>query len=185
MKSSGLFSAIGVLALCLLAIMLLNEWDGRLPMEEDKAKLAPLIIAENISGKTFTEQGFIEYELQAQELVEKDAENTTEFIRPDVHIFQQQKKPQWHITSQHAHYTGANSILTLTGEVLAQQLEETNFTIATESLTYYSKEELIRSPVPVRITQGPNITTAGGLKADAKTGLLDLFTPVESHYVAP
>src|SRR5699024_9419971 len=121
-KNSGLFSAIGVLVLCLITIMLLNEWDGRLPSDKDQPKLAPLIIAYNVTGNTFAPSGHLEYRIHAEQLIEKDADNTTELIQPDVHIFQPNNTPQWHITSQHALYIGELSQLTLSGDVFAQQL---------------------------------------------------------------
>lgn len=185
MKSSGLLSALGVLALCLMTIMLLNEWDGRLPSEKAEIKLAPLIIADNVTGKTFSDEGLLEYKIHAQQLIEKDADNITELIQPDVHIYQQNEQPQWHVTSREARYTGAQSELLLSGDVTAQQLVAERMIIEGETMIYLSKQEQVSSQDPVRIQQGNNITTAGGMQADAATGVLDLFTPVESRYAAP
>jgi len=184
-KSSGLFSAIGVLALCLITIMLLNEWDGRLPSDKDQATLAPLIIAYKVTGNTFAPSGHLEYQVHAEQLIEKDADNTTELIQPDVHIFQQNQKPEWHITSQNALYVGERSELTLSGDVFAQQLSDEPLSIESDTITYLSKQERVSTTHPVRVKQGSNTTTAGGMQADANTGVLDLFSPVESRYAAP
>lgn len=185
MRSRGVFSTIGFLALCLVVITLLNEWDGSLPSDASEAQLAPLIIAENITGKTFTPNGQIEYLIHAQQLLEKDADNTTELTLPDVYIYQQQDSPAWHITSHQAKYTGALSELILTGEVIAKQLEGEPLSIESDTITYLSKQERISTNQPVLIKQGPNTTTAGGMQADAKTGILNLLNRVESRYAAP
>lgn len=185
MKSSGLFSAIGVLALSLLTLMLLNEWDGRLPSDKAKAKIAPLIIAYNITGKNFTPEGYLEYRVHAEQLIENDADNTTELVQPDVHIFQQDSRPQWHITSRNALYTSRQNQLTLSGDVYAQQLDAERLSIESDAITYFSKQERISTQHPVRVKQGANITTAGGMQADANTGILELFSPVESRYAMP
>lgn len=185
MRHNGVFSAIGFLAVCLVVITLLNEWDGSLPTDTSEARLAPLIIAENITGKTFTPQGQMEYLIHAQQLIEKDADNTTELTQPDVYIYQQQDSPTWHITSHQAKYTGALSELTLTGEVIAKQLEGDSLSMESDTLTYLSKQERLSTNQPVLIKQGPNITTAGGMQADAKTGIVDLLNRVESRYAAP
>lgn len=185
MKSSGLFSAIGVLALCLITLMLLNEWDGRLPSDKDKTELAPLIIAYHVTGNTFAPSGHLEYRIHAEQLIEKDADNITELIQPDVHIYQQNKEPQWHITSHNALYVGNHSELTLSGDVVAQQLGAEQLSIESDTMTYLSKQERVSTNSPVRVKQGPNTTTAGGMHADASTGILDLFSPVESRYAAP
>ncbi|HLR16826.1 MAG TPA: LPS export ABC transporter periplasmic protein LptC [Alcanivoracaceae bacterium] len=181
MSKGGFFSALGIL-LSVVAIAVLNEWDGRLPGESEEAKKTPLIIAEGVYAQIFDETGALEYVINTKELVENDYDFTTTLTQPTLDLYDGEMT--WHIESENALLNNQKKELQLSGKVLAQQQQAQRMRLETEHLTYFSKTEKMHSDTPVRIQQGTSTTTAGGMSADAKTGILDLHKPVESRYVS-
>src|SRR5699024_12706296 len=74
--------------------------------------------------------------------------------------------------------------LTLTVTIVAQQHNAQGIRFETEQLTYFAHDERMSTNTPVRIQQGANITTAGGMEANSKSGVLDIHKPVESRSVS-
>lgn len=184
MNKSGLFSAIGILAFCLVTITVLNEWDGRLPKDNKEKNTAPLVIAEDVKGKTFTEKGGLEYVINAEELAELDYKNTTELTSPAVKIYDDSNTANWMVTSNKAYYQAPKHQLDLEGDVFAEHYGDEPLEIKSEKITYLSKKERIFTDQDVSIKQGANTTKAGGLEANANDKTIELHSPVESRYVS-
>jgi len=181
MKKNSFLGALGIV-LCVAVIALLNEWDGRLPGASKEAKQTPLIIAEGVYAHTFTDSGALEYIIHANKLVEDDYRNTTALTQPRLELYEGELA--WVIESNQALFTDARKELTLTGTIVAQQHNAQGIRFETEQLTYFAHDERMSTNTPVRIQQGANITTAGGMEANSKSGVLDLHKPVESRYVS-
>lgn len=181
MKKNSFLGALGIL-ICVAVIALLNEWDGRLPGDSTEAKKTPLIIAEDVYAQTFTEEGLLEYIIYADLLVEDDHHSTTTLHQPKLELYESELA--WVIESNDALLSNTNKELTLTGNIIAQQKNEQKLRFETETLSYFTNEERMRTDTPVRIQQGANTTTAGGMEAKTKTGIVDLHKPVESRYVS-
>ncbi|MCK0537897.1 LPS export ABC transporter periplasmic protein LptC [Alcanivorax quisquiliarum] len=183
MRRQGLLSATGLILLSLIVLMTLHEWEDRVPDFLTQREDTPLIIAEAVTARSFTIEGQLEYDLQAEKLTEMDLLGETLLEHPRLALHDTQRI--WEVESQAGRVTDKGRHIRLTGAVAARHFGGQPMTLHTEELVYRSSQEQISAPGAVRITHPSGSTRAGAMEANLVTGELQLKNRVESHYDMP
>ena len=184
MKREGLFSAIGVLLLGLLALNMLHEWDGQLPGLTRQQIEAPALIIENMGARAYAADGHLQYQLRARSVTQFDHDNTLQVEQP--HLTLRDPGVRWQVTAERGELIEDGRLVVMRNGVHASYLAgDAPFELQTDDLHYRPREETLEILSPLQMLHQGGETRAGGLRADMQTGIIELTNRVESRYVLP
>ncbi len=180
MHKDSLFSTFVLIALGILVIMVLHEWDSDTDTEDDKIIDSPAVILESFSADVFDDRGLLQYHISADKLLQYDHINETVVQSPRLEL----RDPElvWNIKATQGHITESGRRIHLFDGVVAQHHKGEKILLKTEELYYQSSREILEIPVPASIEHELGSTRAGRLRADIKQGILELSDHVESIY---
>lgn len=162
-----------------LIVVLLASWRYYLNQTESYAELSRLIkqegaaeyVGDRIQASVYNLQGSLHYRALAKEVQYFAESERTEFIQPELELFDQEKtKTQWKLTAERAELSKEH-ILYLTGNVNIESSDSTSRLqkINTETLSIDLNSQDIYSDSQVT-SQGQGFTTTGlGLEGNLKT----------------
>lgn len=135
----------------------------------------PDFIAEQARLVSFNEQGLRHYELTSPRIVHFPIDNVTVLDAPVLNLAQDARKMRIDARQAEVHARGDEILLQQDVLVWRQGLgDEADMTLETNSLTVWPNDQRAASDEAVRITQGPSVATAQGLRADNLFGTLEL-----------
>ena len=184
MKSEGLLSAIGVLLLGILALSMLNDWDGQMPGLTRQQIEAPALIIEGMGARAYAADGHLQYQLHAREVIQFDHDNTLRVTQPVLTL--RDPGVRWEVTAAHGELVEDGRLIVMRNGVRASYLAgEAPFELHTDTLRYRPREEILEIPTALQMLHQGGETRAGGLRAEMQTGIIELTNRVESRYVMP
>jgi len=180
MHKDGLFSAFVLIALGILVIMVLHEWDSDTGNEDGKVIESPAIILESFAADVFDDNGLLQYHISADKLLQYDHINETVVQSPRLEL----RDPElvWDINAARGKVTENGRRIHLSDGVVAQRHQGEEILLKTAELYYQPSREILEIPVPVSIEHQLGSTRAGRLTANIKQGILELSDHVESIY---
>lgn len=184
MRREGLLSASGVLLIGIIALMTLHEWEDHIPGLSQQQIEAPALIIEGMHADAFTEQGSLQYRLNAGELIQFDHDNSMQITGPQLEL----RSPDltWRIEARHGAMLEDGRLVVLSDGVRAHYVAgESPLMLNAENLHFRPREEQLSIPGKVEITHAGGRTQAGGLSADLHGGIIELHNRVESLYDLP
>ena len=179
-RNQGILSAIGLITMAAIMLLALNEWRDRPGPAGPEREPPPALIVENVSARTFTPEGHLQYDMRAERIIELDARNETRVDNPRLALHDPELS--WEVSASEGQIRNRGREVTLQGNVEARDHGPEGLLIRTETLIYDSTEDRLHGPEEVRITHPGGETRAGGLEADTAGGVLELKQQVESRY---
>lgn len=182
MKRQGLLSLTGILLMVMLALLTMHEWERVVPdgSATDQSNPPPALQLSGVTGRSFDEQGTLSFELDAGQLEWIESEGLSRITDPDLRLPLEQG--EWLISAARGTVEEAADRISLEGQVTARRAGNMSLTLETERLDYLTRVEQVHTPA-VRILSGQGRISAGRLKADLRTQVLELSEGVETRYV--
>lgn len=187
MKSQLMLGAGVGLVLVLIVLMSLHDWTINTDVPPAVLEQAPVITSEGVSARVFDVDGKLKYTLKAETAVDFDFTQQLQLTRPQMEIIQ--KDGRWNVSALVGSMNGrgqkTQQEIVLKDQVEAQLQGRQSAHISAEELHYFPATEEVESPGKIVIHQQQNVTRAGHMQANLKTGKLRLSQGVESQYVVP
>lgn len=175
------------LVLVLIVLMSLHDWTINTGVSPDVLEQAPMITSEDVSARVFDADGKLKYTLKAETATDFDFTQQIQLTRPQMEIIQEDGR--WEVSalvgSMHGRSQKTQQEIVLKDQVEAQLFGRQTVHLSAEELHYLPATEEIESPGNIVIHQQQNVTRAGHMQANLKTGQLRLTQGVESQYVVP
>ena len=175
------------LVLVLIVLMSLHDWTISAELTPEALEKAPMITSEGVSARVFDVDGELKYTLKAETALDFDFTQVLEYTRPQMEIIQEDGR--WVISALAGSMSGRGQQMkqeiVLKDQVKAELLGQQTASLSAEELHYFPGTEEVESLGNTVIHQQQNVTRAGHMKANLKTGQLWLSQGVESQYVVP
>ena len=145
---------------------------------------APDFSMTNATYIKFDQSGNITNQFYTSKITHFITNNNYIFDNPRIKMYNSNEQP-WDITANKGRSEGGKSKVYLWDDVKVVQAASSNnsdFNIATSSLTVYPNIKFAETDAPVTIIQGESIAKAIGAKADFKSGTVSLLSNVECQY---
>jgi lipopolysaccharide export system protein LptC len=140
----------------------------------------PDSFVEDIDLAVMDEQGYLQYRVRAEHMRHFPHDDMLKLNRPDIDITHTDGAV-WHITAERGETTTAGDRLWLLGEVDIHRPETTTgsaIRVITSDLLVKPEDELAETENAATITGDRYVINAIGLKADFRTGVLELLSRV-------
>lgn len=187
MKSQLALGATVGLVLLIIILMTLHDWTVNLTVDQEVRHKAPLLIANGVTGKTYNDEGELEYRVRATKGKQFDHAGQLELTQP--HIVVYTKDGRWVIDANMGNMAisgNARHKIVLTGDVKARQKGTRQpLKLTSNKLYYFPDTGLLKSPGEVTLQQQHNTTHAGSMTANIQKGHVEFNKGVESLYVVP
>lgn len=153
----------------------------------------PSVIVDNHFSRHFDDQGKLNHQFEAstvnhfQVKRKPSARDFTLADNPSIILYREEGNP-WHITANKARSKKDNSIITLTGNVVAWNIDQKTgkkSELTTSKLVVKPNEQYAESDKPVKIASPDSTMTATGMKAYLKRDTIKLLSQVRGFYEAP
>lgn len=180
--------AVICLVLSLIVLMTLSDWTVTPGVSKAVLEQAPMLVTRGVRGTSFDAAGNIRYGISAESAAEYDHARELKLVGPHVEIHRGGGE-RWVVDArqgevQQGERSGINTIV-LKQQVHARLEGGREITLQSDELRYQPALEALESPGAITIREQQNMTQAGQMRADLKTGLLELGQGVRSRYVAP
>ncbi len=132
----------------------------------------------------FNREGALHNRIRTKKLTHFVTDNVYLFEQPNIIIYNKNEKP-WKITSKKGKSKKGKTEVDLWGNVKIIReagINNTDFDIATNTLTVYPNTKFAKTKLPVTIIQTGNITKAVGAELDFKVGVLKLLSKIKAIY---
>ncbi len=179
----------------LFPLLLLATFSGWLAYKNSQAIVQNQNAAQNPDSFTKNvaamrmnvDSGTPQDELFAPNMVHYPAGDTTNVTTPHIVIFNADgtNNEPWHIYSLKGQAQNGTTIVQLWDHVRLHQAAGPNnseMTITTSALTVYPKDQYATTQQPVQLVQPGGVANSVGLRADLKTGDIQLFSQARGHY---
>ncbi|GAB2522256.1 LPS export ABC transporter periplasmic protein LptC [Microbulbifer agarilyticus] len=155
---------------------------GKRPTQQEHNRAADLIIR-NARTRHFNVDGNLAYEVDAERITffrfaRRDRADLTE---PRM-MFYQGEDTKWRTESRKGIAYNNGQRVVLQGDVSVAELPQPGITLRTPKIVLKPREEFAETDKIVTITDGANITTGKGLRADLKQDKVEILSNVESRY---
>ncbi len=174
------FFSLGILTM----LAALTFWLERITQvgevrEDGKQRHDPDYFVENFNVKSFGANGNLENTLTALKMLHYPDDDTTVMTEPRISSFSNSRA--LHVSSSQGLVAADAREITLVNNVrVRREATETapEAVLSTRLLTLFPDDEIMRTAVPVTITQGASVLNVAGLEVDNKTGRMQLHGPV-------
>ncbi|MCW9023598.1 MAG: LPS export ABC transporter periplasmic protein LptC [Gammaproteobacteria bacterium] len=138
---------------------------------------------EDLHARVYYADGRPHYELEATGLKHYPDDDSIDITRPILQMFRP-SQPPWLLLADEGQVLNAGTLIHLFGEVDITQPgdAQTEMKLLTRDLHIYADRDYAETDAAVRITQGPNLTTATGMRADLRNGRLELLSNTRGKY---
>jgi lipopolysaccharide export system protein LptC len=173
----------GVLVLLLLSVIGTGWFLDRQDSSQRPASVSatgPDSFVEDIDLAVMDEQGYLQYRVRAEHMRHFPHDDMLKLNRPDIDIAHTDGAV-WHITAERGETTTAGDRLWLLGEVDISRPETATgsaIRVITSDLLVKPEDELAETENAATITGDRYVINAIGLKADFRTGVLELLSRV-------
>lgn len=180
-------TVFSTLTLCVLAITSLWYTDHLHRQEAKANRGTPTAFAEHIRQIHSQPHQGSWMVIEAKKMNRFAKSGVTAYQATEIKWYQH-KQHRWTASAEQAEIaTKGKHRITLAGNVQISRLatpSEHASRIETSKLLVDINHRTAETDQPVRMQQGHTITTAKGLRADLKTGTIDLISDIQSSYVA-
>ena len=185
MRRQGLLSLTGILLLVLLALLTMHEWERVVPAGNPAAtgKPPPMLQLSGVSGRSFNDQGGMEFRLEASDMNWLEAEGVSEMTAP--RLWLPVADGEWQIEAESATMKEHREHIELVGNVLARRQGMMPMELETRVLHYLARKEQVTAPERVLIRTEQGSMTAGAMDANLLEQVIRLRNGVETRYVPP
>lgn len=141
--------------------------------------------ATNTHTVQYMEDGSVQYELTAEKVEHKQANEVSYVTRPDMQIYRGTPYP-WHVRSDRAEVNPDGTQVELIDAVKMNRTDQKDRTtvINTSRATVFPRRQYAETDQNVRIDGANGVTTAKGMKAYLKDSKVDLLSNVRGQYDA-
>ncbi|WP_043317436.1 LPS export ABC transporter periplasmic protein LptC [Microbulbifer sp. HZ11] len=155
---------------------------GKRPTQQEHSRAADLIIRD-ARTRHYSIDGDLAYEVDAKRITffqfaRRDRADLTE---PRM-MFYQGDDTKWRTESRTGVAYDNGQKVVLEGDVSVMELPQPGITLRTPKIVIKPREEFAETDKVVTITDGPNLTTGKGLRADLKKDKVEILSDVESRY---
>jgi lipopolysaccharide export system protein LptC len=182
------------LAILLLVIIFLSvKYGGDTAVmlsPKTTAKEFPHIFMEDVDMREFEVDGSLRYQLKTPLIrhfqigAEASADDYTRFDLPQIVFLGNEEKPAWYITAKLGNSDKNGDLLTLTTDVLAQQISQSQGTVSitTEELSLNTQEQFAQTNKAVTMRAAKGHIETLGMRVDIKKDLIELLSNVKGTY---
>jgi lipopolysaccharide export system protein LptC len=150
----------------------------------------PQVFMEDVDMREFYIDGSLRYQLKTplirrfQVSADASAEDYTRFELPQIVFLGNEQKPAWYITAKLGKSDKNGELLTLTDDVLAQQISQSQGTmsITTEELSLNTQEQFAQTDKAVTMRAAKGQIDTLGMRVDIKKDLIELLSNVKGTY---
>ncbi|MCA0901731.1 LPS export ABC transporter periplasmic protein LptC [Microbulbifer agarilyticus] len=155
---------------------------GKRPTQQEHNRAADLIIRD-ARTRHYNIDGNLAYEVDAERITffrfaRRDRADLTE---PRM-MFYQGENTKWRTESRKGIAFNNGQRVVLQGDVSVAELPQPGITLRTPKIILKPREEFAETDKVVTITDGANVTTGKGLRADLKQDKVEILSNVESRY---
>nr|WP_010132491.1 LPS export ABC transporter periplasmic protein LptC [Microbulbifer agarilyticus] len=155
---------------------------GKRPTQQEHNRAADLVIRD-ARTRHYNIDGNLAYEVDAERITffqfaRRDRADLTE---PRM-MFYQDENTKWRTESRKGIAYNNGQRVVLQGDVSISELPQPGITLRTPKITLKPREEFAETDKVVTITDGANVTTGKGLRADLKQDTVKILSNVESRY---
>ncbi|MBY6191497.1 LPS export ABC transporter periplasmic protein LptC [Microbulbifer agarilyticus] len=155
---------------------------GKRPTQQEHNRAADLIIRD-ARTRHYNIDGNLAYEVDAERITffrfaRRDRADLTE---PRM-MFYQGEDTKWRTESRKGIAFNNGQRVVLQGDVSVAELPQPGITLRTPKIVLKPREEFAETDKVVTITDGANVTTGKGLRADLKQDKVEILSNVESRY---
>ena len=175
----------------LTAIIFAIGWFSQADSETSKkqqslADSLPDFIIRDFNSQQFDDEGKLQYEMEASQLIHYPTNDATELDSPMLK-FKSKVKGSWTVQSERGFVASDGDIVELKGNVLLtrQATPEDAVTMATETLYLHPDKEFAETTKPVIISSTNTIVEAVGMQADFTDNRLILVSKVRGRHEIP
>ncbi len=178
-----------MLAVLLVLLLLAGLTQWLLSLNEISASAVrdshnPDYTMENFTITTMDAAGKPEQRLQSVRMAHYPDDDSTEFARPHITIFRDNKAP-WEIYGERGWMSADRELILLRGDVLIENPQappQSRLRLVTRDLRVLTGEETAVTEQPVTITGQTSLTHGTGMRAYFKDGRLQLLSKVRGTY---
>jgi len=168
-----------------LTLSFLNQRENYIEPNTAAASNKPTVSFENINMTINTPAGQPQYKLSAPKYWLYHQEQRSEFISPDIIIYNKQGSEIYATSSKGETYND-NDVITLIGNVKITQAatedEPNPLTISTDKLSVSQSRQQVTTDSPVTATRGSQQITALGMTLNLNNKILQLHDNVRGRY---
>jgi lipopolysaccharide export system protein LptC len=179
--------------LLLVIIFLLVKYSDNVEMQLNPIRTTkefPHIFMEAVDMREFDLDGSLRYQLKTplirryQVRVEASADDYTRFELPQIVFLGDEQTPAWYITAKLGRSDNNGDSLTLTSDVLAQQVSQSHGTmsITTEELSLNTREQFAETTKAVTMRAAKGHVETLGMRVDIKKDHIELLSNVKGTY---
>lgn len=183
MNRSTLLSTLFLLVLAAGSFWLIRH---HLYRQEQNNKVLASAYAINAKQTTTNQKGIVVSELLAKKVEQFDSRQLTLLTDPD-YRYNSQGQALWEVSADHGTiFHQENNLVVLKGHVIAKRFPNDKLeplAISTSTLTIDPNKKMATTQAKVTIRQNENVITGMGMRANLKTGAIQLLSHIDSTIV--
>ena len=187
-KVKTLYTLLAAAGAGALAFALMQFWESAAtPLQSDTAKQADDRIDYYLKQPHTTQynkEGSLQYTLSADQLEHFEISDRGDLQQPRFTTHRNQQI-EWRGHSQQGIVEKGGDKVTLNNQVELKRTTPTEATITTESVTLFPQREQAKTALDVTLIEPGSRTTGTGMRADFKSGRIQLLDNVRGHYETP
>lgn len=162
---------------------LMSSIEQTAQLQERPLRHDPDYFFDNLHATVYYKDGRPHYELEADKLKHYPDDDSIDVAQPNLKVFRA-PQPPWLLYADEGQVFDAGNLIYLNGKVDITQpgTAQTEINLLTRDLHIYADRDYAETNAAVRITQGNNLTTATGMRADMLKGRLELLSETRGKY---
>lgn len=155
---------------------------GKRPTQQQHSKAADLVIRD-ARTRHYNTEGTLAYRVDAERITffQFERRDRADLTEPRM-LFYQDKNLKWRTESRKGVAFDNGQKVVLEGDVKVAELPQPGITLRTAKIVLKPREEFAETDKVVTITDGANLTTGKGMRANLKQDKVEILSDVESSY---
>lgn len=166
------------------SFLLMRGLQKELATEVNQQPMREIATAHQVSAKYFNANNQLQYTLTSEKVSEYSKGGGTRLHQPNFQAFDNKQQLTWSGTSKSAELSADKHHAALVGQVVITESPQgiKPIYIYSDRLDYDAQKNQIKSPVPVKVTDGLVNQTANQLLLDLNQQRVKLSGGVQAHY---